>query len=357
MEQKAGDEHIKDADGCLRIYVPMDKKAQDISYGTTLPNTLAHWLMRDSLTQIQDFVHKDAVSALTLAMTMERSALDRIFQHQGINHVPILDEDELPSAGEDLERHGPEEGVSVPQPVHSTEVSSVADAPQDSGASDVGDSSSIAETLVEEVSVRASIEPRRRQQEPVMGTNTRAGSETSRFNVFEDGEHTPPSHNHANFATDPTALRSTAVTPVESGHGSTSSTASIQSTAAENNTASLISVLEDGNNQLRGSSQPHFAHEPARDVSRISTLADEAEYRALLNNIVVAARGATDPLPQHGTFDMSAMRDNLPGGDESYVSYDGLENVSRIRSSNQFERDKKVGAAGELFVSLSFGSR
>lgn len=38
----------------------------------------------------------------------------------------------------------------------------------------------------------------------------------------------------------------------------------------------------------------------------------------------------------------------------TFESFDGLDIVTRFRSANQLERDKKVGAAGELFVSIHF---
>lgn len=310
VDQKAGDEHIEDVGGCLKIYVPMNKKAQDVSYGTTLPNRFAHWLMSDSLTEIQDSVHKDAIFALTLVMTMEKSALDRIFEHQGINYVPIPDEDGSSSAGEGVERDGTEEEVRIPQ----TEVSSVVDTPQDSGASEVGDGASTVETLVEEVSIRANNESWTSQYRSAMGAITTTGSANSRVDVIEDREHTLSSRHHANLAIDPTTLRSAAAAQEEAGHAGIPSTSSAQNTAAQNSTATLDSVFEDWPYELRGSLQAHLPHYRPPNVSHISTFAEEAEYRTLLNNIVVAARGATDPLPTVYRFLKSSQTRNCQTG-------------------------------------------
>ncbi|RGP71734.1 hypothetical protein FLONG3_7038 [Fusarium longipes] len=49
---------------------------------------------------------------------------------------------------------------------------------------------------------------------------------------------------------------------------------------------------------------------------------------------------------------MQGLRDNLPGGNVGiYESYDGLDVMNKFRSSSQQERDKKIGAAGELYAS------
>jgi hypothetical protein len=71
------------------------------------------------------------------------------------------------------------------------------------------------------------------------------------------------------------------------------------------------------------------------------------EYSALLRKVVDCARRTT--FPSRGAFDMSAIQVALGRitSEEEYAaaSY-------RLRSTSQLERDKQVGAAGELFVSI-----
>lgn len=68
-------------------------------------------------------------------------------------------------------------------------------------------------------------------------------------------------------------------------------------------------------------------------------------YLRLLRNVVRVARSATFPLT--GAFDMSNVRAALPGG----TNQGGSEGETyQIRSASQMERDKQIGAAGELFV-------
>ena len=76
---------------------------------------------------------------------------------------------------------------------------------------------------------------------------------------------------------------------------------------------------------------------------------EDARYRSILDRVVEKARNAV--FPSRGAFDMTHMRNALPGGDtNSYQSFDVLDIMGTFRSTNQLERDKKVGAAGELYV-------
>ena len=75
--------------------------------------------------------------------------------------------------------------------------------------------------------------------------------------------------------------------------------------------------------------------------------AEDIHYRALLNRVLTAARAAT--LPTRGAYDMTSLLESLSG--REIASFDGLDAINRFRSSSQIERDKKIGAAGELYVS------
>jgi hypothetical protein len=76
-------------------------------------------------------------------------------------------------------------------------------------------------------------------------------------------------------------------------------------------------------------------------------------YRYLLNKVVNSARNA--PFPSKGSFDFSELLEALPNDRHVANSYDGTEVFGRFQSSSQLERDKKIGAAGELYVSFSGG--
>ncbi|PYI03189.1 hypothetical protein BO78DRAFT_452009 [Aspergillus sclerotiicarbonarius CBS 121057] len=69
----------------------------------------------------------------------------------------------------------------------------------------------------------------------------------------------------------------------------------------------------------------------------------DSEYSRLLHSVVNAARRAL--FPSLGSFDMSAVADALD------LQHPDADNEAfRLRTSEKIERDKKIGAAGELFV-------
>lgn len=82
-----------------------------------------------------------------------------------------------------------------------------------------------------------------------------------------------------------------------------------------------------------------------------TVIAEEAvsSYTALLRKTVDIARLAE--FPSHGVFDMSALRFALTEGDFEDAAMVGNY---RLHSNSQLERDMKIGAAGELYVSFVF---
>lgn len=75
------------------------------------------------------------------------------------------------------------------------------------------------------------------------------------------------------------------------------------------------------------------------------TIREDDHYRELLERVVRAASRARFPSKY-----MSA-RGALGGGGSTAMGYNGFESELRYRSSSQFERNFRVGAAGELYVS------
>lgn len=78
--------------------------------------------------------------------------------------------------------------------------------------------------------------------------------------------------------------------------------------------------------------------------------AQDAAYLRLLYRVIAASRTAV--FPSLGVFDMTGLINELPNVGNLYESFDGLDVATRFRSTSQLERDKMVGAAGELYVSL-----
>jgi hypothetical protein len=76
-------------------------------------------------------------------------------------------------------------------------------------------------------------------------------------------------------------------------------------------------------------------------------LSENSQYVALLDNMINMARAMT--IPSQGSFNMTELIRALPSTDISTTNHSSSGNP--FRSSTQRERDKKIGAAGELFVS------
>ena len=90
----------------------------------------------------------------------------------------------------------------------------------------------------------------------------------------------------------------------------------------------------------------HAASRPRLRPMDVYRVVEVDPYLSLLQNTVSAARRAT--FPSRGAFDMSALNAALP---ETADDNDAAAESYRFRSTSQIERDKRIGAAGELFVS------
>ncbi|RSL86648.1 hypothetical protein CEP52_015759 [Fusarium oligoseptatum] len=124
---------------------------------------------------------------------------------------------------------------------------------------------------------------------------------------------------------------------------------------------SATSRLTSGQAQARPATQPAFVFgsSPAAQSttsafqfqglgrrSEEPSIDDDAEYLRLINNVISAAGTARFPIK--GAYDMSGLFGALPDVEE-----DEVELSRRFRSRNPLERDMKIGALGELFVSNS----
>ncbi|KAI1633135.1 hypothetical protein F4809DRAFT_624584 [Biscogniauxia mediterranea] len=85
------------------------------------------------------------------------------------------------------------------------------------------------------------------------------------------------------------------------------------------------------------SASPSPAPEPRRAAGSPT---HDRQYVAILDKVITAARRST--LPSHGSFDMSQIHAHLPNATEAIEL--------GLRAASQFERNCKIGAAGELYV-------
>ncbi|KAM0239528.1 hypothetical protein ACHAP5_008251 [Fusarium lateritium] len=281
-------EHIAETGGKLTIYVPREPKAQEICFGSVLPRKLAAWLMRHPKTQINGNVEVDAVFALTSIFASDKSVLDEILDDQGIIKIPFDNDDE----SESWLDNGDDGNV---------EADSVVRAPETDQSS-------------------------KQEFTPTNLSETDASSQASPILVY-----------NADLSED------------------------VIETVSQRSNMSRQVRSEAG----RGSSEPATVFHPSRSDDYSSpqiprngssgtetaerALQEDVQYRLILERVVEAARKAN--FPSGGSFDMQGLREALPDGSVgTFESFDGLDVMNRFRSSSQQERDKKIGAAGELYV-------
>ncbi|KAF5001525.1 hypothetical protein FGRMN_996 [Fusarium graminum] len=291
-------EHIDDSTGNLTIYVPKDRRTQELCFGSVLPRKLAAWLMRPTKSSNEGPAETDAVKVLTAIFASERFVLDDVLDDQGIFQVSFENEDEEDnrSEAEEPEAEGPEEEDQEHRPFDglldtddtSSEQLTPSRSPTDVGTSPYAGlfatmpEGSLSETQVESISQRSQM-----SSEPPAGRV----HHSTQLPLFSGS---PRSSHHPSDQVPPN-LPSAITLPFE---------------------------------------QQSF---------------EDARYRVILDKVIEKARNAA--FPSRGSFNMSDLRNALPGsGANAYESFDGLGVMGLFRSTSQLERDKKVGAAGELYV-------
>ncbi|KAF4971125.1 hypothetical protein FSARC_1958 [Fusarium sarcochroum] len=255
--------HIAELDGKLTIYVPTERKAQEICFGSALPRKLATWLMQDLESRDDRNVDIEAVNALTSIFASERCVLDEILEDQGIIHVSFEneDEDETDSDEEDDE--------------------DVEDDEEFFNALETGDASS------------------EQGNTPI---NSLKGDDLS----------PEPYRGH---------------TETEIGGISWQNHATLQARPGSQNASPALSTH-----------------------STVSSL-EGTEYRAILDRVIEAARRQN--FPCSGTFDFQDLQSALPDvavNEAQYESYNGLSTILATRSMEQWQRTRRIGAAGQLYV-------
>ncbi|ENH66987.1 hypothetical protein FOC1_g10004618 [Fusarium oxysporum f. sp. cubense race 1] len=282
-------EHIDEPAGNLTIYVPRDRRAQEVCFGSVLPRKFAAWLMRNPHTNIDGNVEVDIINALTSIFASDRAVLDEILDDQGMIQLQFEDPDEDLNeeeiGGEEVEdNHAsdstPEPGYEVSDPVLTPTHSSVND-------------TSILPSAMRDFEIED-------------------GALETEGEIVE----TQSSTSHQ----------------VRRGDGSTS--------------RPLLHHSPEG----RPFSPEQLSNHRPVPSYPASQATEDQRYRTILERVIAAARFAN--FPSGGAFDLNELRGALPDSGEpnSYLSYDGLDVLSRFQSTSQQERDKKIGAAGELYV-------
>lgn len=323
VENVIGNEHIEHTSSGLTIFVPRKRKAQAICFSSALPKKFAEWIMRDPTTQIPGAVESEIANILAILFTCDRSVLNEICDRHGIVQV------EIPN--EDIEDDEEEESDSDFEEEHSQSQKQLQEQKQKQEQERRHEQSTRLNNLT-------SSEGTPSEQ---LSTSTRSSSRSSTNTSFYETSEIPDVGAQGNNS------EVLAETVVRRSYPSSHSLPDGQEQedipshrrrpiihSGHNSPDSSLTLVESQNSASAGAS-------------------DDTQYSVLLERVVAAAQSVT--LPSQGSFDMSNLRNNLPGQlrDDNFESFDGLGIVTRFRSANQLERDKKVGAAGELFVSIA----
>lgn len=91
VEEPAGAKHISEieSDG-LTIFVPREKKAQELCFSSELPRKFAQWLLEDPAAGKRAYkTNNEAVKTLTAIFTCSLYVAEDILDRQGIVSIPI----------------------------------------------------------------------------------------------------------------------------------------------------------------------------------------------------------------------------------------------------------------------------
>lgn len=303
MEETGAKLHIAEHASNLTFYIPRDRKSQNLCFCKFLPEQLADWLMRDPTTQILlvDKIEDEMVNVMTKIFCIDPSALYEILSREGIDEIDITNTD-MRVEDDDDDGDGNYSDIYLD---NSSDDNSEDDYSEDDDLED--DDLELDDLELEEL----------------RADNLIANS-------------------------------------LENDAGDAHSTESLEEpTGAEDDSATenSESSTQSPDNMIPG--QDPTSPQPPRPrlhpfipvTSPDSHLPDEdAEYQRLLIHVTSVAR--QNSFPSSGAFNMDdlnqAIRDVI--GDEQYEGFDGPGVMGAFRSGSQLERDKKIGAAGELYV-------
>ncbi|RDK42854.1 hypothetical protein M752DRAFT_275955 [Aspergillus phoenicis ATCC 13157] len=247
VEVSRSELHLDERDKQLTVYIPEDKRSQDICFLGRIPLALLQWMMTDPLTQITHEFSDSFVTIIQTLLQAEKSYVSELMDRAGIMSIARADDTVVTEESESQQSQENENQES-----HSDR------------SSPAGRSSSPVE------------QPTPERDEPT---------------------YTPPRPRQGSWASETTVV----------------------------------------SHSMRA--LPVARPSPVLLQDYTETTVDP-EYHHLLSSVLASARNAI--FPSQGTFDMAGLDDSITSG--------AAAQTIRLRTSDQLERDFKIGAAGELFV-------
>ncbi|OXV09681.1 hypothetical protein Egran_02556, partial [Elaphomyces granulatus] len=281
--------HIGGNESELKVYVPLDEKSQELCFSSGLSKGLLEWIMTDPLTQICGRLSDKALYVMQQVLGARKIIVSEILDRQGIVSVEAPDD-------YDLEQPlGAPLAVVTPTPTNH-DISGLVTPNEIHGDSEAPVLDTVATPTTPTPAVNYDISA---PVTPNEFYDFQSDSETPALNTPASSISSPPSRVNVGWSNDPFIATPPRAVPVSQAH----------------------SADYTGRLQLT-----------------------DLQYRSLLDRVIAAARRTT--FPSRGAFDMSALGASLTDNVLSYV-----EEPFRLHSDiSRFERDKMIGAAGELFV-------
>ncbi|RYP73467.1 hypothetical protein DL771_003639 [Monosporascus sp. 5C6A] len=266
--------HIEDGASELKVYVPKEENSRDVCYLSALPERLVEWAMTDPVTQIQEKINQDMVSATTAILNAKFPVVERLLDAHGIIEAGLINRDAEEEEAQEMTRS-------------------------------------------------ASSDPSRlTPREPTPSGRERSSSASSTTMIM-----TPTPRRYSDSGDDERPTRPTPATDLTEFRSRSPS-----------RPPSSYSHYSDRDG---GSPDPfRSSYERRRSAANV--------YRELLSQVVVAARRNRI---LGSAFSLAGLADALPGEPAAAAGrvFDEFS-LFGVGVYSQIERDKMVGAAGELFV-------
>ncbi|KAL2690097.1 hypothetical protein Neosp_004165 [[Neocosmospora] mangrovei] len=315
-EKGWSDLHIEVDDTYLEIFVPRDKKKQESCYARKLPLGIFKWLMTPS-DGGQVTMNEKALRLIASVLNSSRPVIAEILEEEGIAAGKFEDDYE---EVEELEAHDAEEtrttgAVYVSEESHDVE--------------EFHDAEDVASSSDDDPIATPSLATTEAEESPSLAA--------------------PDSSHPAAPARQETVDAPSFTLSIINQGVATSSPARLQPTRSRRFSSS--DIAEDVSYLVARSDFATTSNQSTiQPIPAVLTLIDQetTRYQALLERVVTSAR-RSPRLPSQGAYDMTGMSHALSDlMDDSSDSE--VDQFPRFRSSSQQERDRKIGAAGELYV-------
>lgn len=352
--QERSELHLREDDETLKVYVPRDPKTQGFCYFSALPRRIMEWMMMDPATFQTKPAGSRAIQVVTSVLNAPIINMTQILEAEGIVEVEIPEEIE-----EEEEVEEDEDTLEVEGEIFAEEPSGEEEEPAVEVVEEEDDPDDTINPEAEEDLIARYL-----AQPEIHEHDISSDDEDSVFRQFADMR-SPPRWGDLPVRQRSPATSNSSITGRRLFTPASSTTEPPrQNRRTSNNTpqtpnVSATSRLTSGQPQPRPATQPAFVFgsSPAAQSTTSAfqfqglggrpeepTIDDDAEYLRLVNNVISAA--STARFPSKGAYDMSGLFGALPDVEE-----DEVELSRRFRSRNPLERDMKIGALGELFVS------